>query len=49
MFHEQLGVIKCYDASNLPEGKRHDQPVKAEVALHHGCVDGSLSKLICSK
>jgi hypothetical protein len=49
MFHEQLGVIKCHDASNLPEGKRHDQPVKPGIALHHGCIDGSLSKLICIK
>lgn len=47
MFHASEGVIKCYDASNLPEGKRHDRPVNPRIALHHGCVDGSLSRLIC--
>ena len=48
-FYEQDGEMRCSDASNLPVGKRHNQPVPAGIALHHGCVDGSLSKLICLK
>jgi hypothetical protein len=47
-FHLSEGKLKCIDASNLPEGKRHDGPIAEGVVLHHGCVDGSLSRLICS-
>lgn len=42
-------IIKGKDDNNFPDGLSFDQPVSEKAVLHHGCVDGSLAKLIVSK
>lgn len=42
-------IIKGIDDNNFPDGLSFDQPLSEEAVIHHGCIDGSLAKIILSK
>lgn len=41
-----LGHIKGDDTNNFPDGLCFNQPIRSDAVLHHGCIDGSLARLI---
>jgi hypothetical protein len=41
-----IGYIKGEDDNNFPDGLRFDLPIDNKTVLHHGCIDGSLSRLL---
>jgi len=45
-FLEDGITMKGEDHNNFPGGLRYDEPINPNAALHHGCDDGSLAKLI---
>lgn len=43
------GIIKGEDNNNFPDGLRFDEPLSFKAVIHHGCTDGSLSRILQAK